>query len=117
MGFSRHRRERFHPAELAQRSWHGVHAERLETVTPDTSLSRPAEADSVAKRREQARPGFRDAAKAPRFSTHMETLKFAKFPENTPTLELKRPKSPGRAEPAPTPAPARPSLFQRAAGT
>jgi uncharacterized protein YecE (DUF72 family) len=70
----RHWRELFYPARLPQRLWFGHYAETFGTVELNTSFYHLPKADSFARWRDQAPPGFRYAVKAPRFITHMKKL-------------------------------------------
>lgn len=71
----RHWRELFYPAGLPQRRWFDHYATTFDTVELNTSFYRLPRAESFAKWRDQAPPGFRYAVKAPRFVTHMKKLK------------------------------------------
>jgi len=71
----RHWRERFYPAKLAQHRWFAFYAATFGTVELNTSFYHLPKAESFAKWRDQAPPGFRYAVKAPRFITHMKKLK------------------------------------------
>ena len=71
----RHWRELFYPAKMAQRLWFGHYAATFDTVELNTSFYHLPKADTFAKWRDQAPPGFRYSVKAPRFITHMKKLK------------------------------------------
>jgi uncharacterized protein YecE (DUF72 family) len=71
----RHWRELFYPAGLAQHRWFAFYADTFETVELNTSFYHLPKPETFTKWRDQARPGFRYAVKAPRFITHMKKLK------------------------------------------
>jgi uncharacterized protein YecE (DUF72 family) len=71
----RHWRGLFYPEKMAQRLWFGHYAATFDTVELNTSFYHLPAADTFAKWRDQAPPGFRYAVKAPRFITHMKKLK------------------------------------------
>ena len=70
----RHWRGPFYAEKLPQKHWFGHYAETFGTVELNTSFYRLPTADTFAKWRDQAPPGFRYAVKAPRFITHMKKL-------------------------------------------
>jgi uncharacterized protein YecE (DUF72 family) len=71
----RHWRGLFYPEKLAQRLWFAHYADTFQTVELNTSFYHLPKAETFAKWRDQAPPGFRYAVKAPRFITHMKKLK------------------------------------------
>ena len=71
----RHWRGLFYPEKLAQARWFSFYADTFGTVELNTSFYHLPKAESFAKWRDQAPPGFRYAVKAPRFITHMKKLK------------------------------------------
>jgi uncharacterized protein YecE (DUF72 family) len=70
----RHWRELFYPAKLPQRLWFAHYSATFDTVELNTSFYHLPKAESFAKWRDQAPPGFRYSVKAPRFITHMKKL-------------------------------------------
>jgi uncharacterized protein YecE (DUF72 family) len=71
----RHWRGPFYPEGLPARRWFEHYAATFDTVELNTSFYRLPAADTFAKWRDQAPPGFHYAVKAPRFITHMKKLK------------------------------------------
>lgn len=65
----------FYPAALRQAEWFLFYASRFDTVEINNSFYRLPEAETFARWREQAPPGFVFAVKASRFLTHMKKLK------------------------------------------
>jgi uncharacterized protein YecE (DUF72 family) len=71
----RHWRGPFYPEKMPVRGWFDQYAASFGTVELNTSFYRLPKAETFAKWRDQAPPGFRYAVKAPRFITHMKKLK------------------------------------------
>jgi uncharacterized protein YecE (DUF72 family) len=71
----RHWRGVFYPEGLPVKRWFAHYAEAFDTVEVNASFYRLPTAETFAKWRDQAPPGFRYAIKAPRFITHMRKLK------------------------------------------
>lgn len=76
----RHWRGVFYPEKLAQKRWFAHYAATFGTVELNTSFYHLPKAETFAKWRDQAPPGFRYAVKAPRFITHMKKLKDCEEP-------------------------------------
>lgn len=79
----RHWRGDFYPDKLAQKRWFDHYASAFDTVELNTSFYHLPTAETFAKWRDQAPPGFRYAVKAPRFITHMKKLKECGEPVET----------------------------------
>jgi uncharacterized protein YecE (DUF72 family) len=71
----RHWRGDFYPGGLPVKRWFEHYAAHFDTVEVNATFYRLPEASTFARWREQARPGFCYAVKAPRFITHMKKLK------------------------------------------
>ena len=71
----RHWRAAFYPEKLPVKRWFAFYAEHFDTVEINNSFYRLPSADTFAKWREQAPPGFRYAVKANRFLTQAKKLK------------------------------------------
>jgi uncharacterized protein YecE (DUF72 family) len=76
----RHWRELFYPRGLPVRSWFGFYAEHFDTVEINNSFYRLPSAETFAKWRDQAPPGFCYAVKANRFLTQAKKLKDCEEP-------------------------------------
>jgi uncharacterized protein YecE (DUF72 family) len=70
-----HWRGNFYPATIPQSRWFAHYAAAFDTVEINNSFYRLPPAETFARWRDQAPPGFRYAAKASRFLTHMKKLK------------------------------------------
>ena len=71
----KHWRGDFYPATLPQSRWFDHYAATFDTVEINNSFYRLPTAETFAKWRDQAPPGFLYAVKASRFLTHMKKLK------------------------------------------
>ena len=76
----KHWRERFYPRGLPARSWFAFYAEHFDTVEINNSFYRLPKAETFAKWRDQAPPGFCYAVKANRFLTQAKKLKDCEAP-------------------------------------
>ena len=76
----RHWRERFYPKGLPVKTWFAFYAEHFDTVEINNSFYRLPLAETFAKWRDQAPPGFCYAVKANRFLTQAKKLKDCKEP-------------------------------------
>lgn len=70
-----HWRGPFYPAELPAREWLSFYAQRFETVEINNSFYRLPAAETLTSWGDDTPPGFRFAAKASRYLTHMKKLK------------------------------------------
>ncbi|HVQ09647.1 MAG TPA: DUF72 domain-containing protein [Allosphingosinicella sp.] len=76
----RHWRGRFYPDGLAQRDWFAFYAGHFDTVEINNSFYRLPSAETFAKWRDQAPPGFCYSVKANRFLTQAKKLKDCEKP-------------------------------------
>jgi len=76
----RHWRDLFYPKGLPVRSWFAFYAEHFDTVEINNSFYRLPSAETFAKWRDQAPPGFCYAVKANRFLTQAKKLKDCEAP-------------------------------------
>jgi uncharacterized protein YecE (DUF72 family) len=76
----RHWRGPFYPEKLPQKRWFEHYAATFDTVEINNSFYRLPSADTFAKWRDQAPPGFRYAVKANRFLTQAKKLKDCEEP-------------------------------------
>jgi uncharacterized protein YecE (DUF72 family) len=76
----RHWRGRFYPEKLPVKRWFEFYAATFDTVEINNSFYRLPSADTFAKWRDQAPPGFCYAVKANRFLTQAKKLKDCKQP-------------------------------------
>jgi uncharacterized protein YecE (DUF72 family) len=76
----RHWRGLFYPRGLPQRDWFSCYAAHFETVEINNSFYRLPPAETFAKWRDQAPPGFCYAVKANRFLTQAKKLKECEEP-------------------------------------
>ena len=67
-------RARFYPSGLPRSRWLAHYATRFDTVELNATFYRLARPEAVARWVEQTPPGFRFAAKASRYLTHMKRL-------------------------------------------
>ena len=70
----KHWRERFYPPKLPQKRWFEHYSDVFDTVEINNSFYRLPSADTFAKWRDQAPPGFCYAVKANRFLTQAKKL-------------------------------------------
>jgi uncharacterized protein YecE (DUF72 family) len=76
----RHWRGAFYPQGLPQKRWFAFYAEHFDTVEINNSFYRLPSAETFAKWRDQAPPGFCYAVKANRFLTQAKKLKDCEEP-------------------------------------
>lgn len=76
----RHWRGLFYPEGMPMKRWFGFYAEHFDAVEINNSFYRLPSADTFAKWRDQAPPGFRYAVKGNRFVTQAKKLKDCEEP-------------------------------------